>query len=87
MQPISYTQARQNLAATMNKVIEDHEPVVITRGNSGAVVMLSLEDYNNMQETVYLLANPANAEKLRKSVAEIESGKVTRVNREDLRSL
>ena len=87
MQPISYTQARQNLAATMSKVIEDHEPVVITRGNAGSVVMLSLEDYNSMQETAYLLANPVNAERLRKAVADIEAGKVTRVNRKVLRKL
>ena len=87
MQPITYTQARQNLAATMNKVIKDHEPVVITRGDSGAVVMLSLEDYNSMRETAYLLGSPANAEKLRKAVADIEAGKTTRTDRKNLRTI
>ena len=88
MQPITYTNARQNLAATMDKVIDDHEPVVITRGNARSVVMLSLEDYNSMQETAYILGNPVNAEKLRNAVADAEAGKVTRIDDlGDLRTL
>lgn len=87
MDAISYTAARQNLAETMDKVVQDHDTVIITRQKAGPVVMMSLEDYNSMQETMYLLGNPANAEHLRKSIADIEAGRVTEMNIEDLRKL
>ena len=54
MDIISYTEARQNLAATMDKV-SDGDVVIITRRKAEAVVMISLEDFNSMQETMYLL--------------------------------
>lgn len=75
LKTISYTAARQDLAETMQKVVDDHDPVIITRQKAGAVVMLSLEDFNAMQETMYLLGNPANAGRLRKSVADVAAGK------------
>ncbi len=87
MQAISYTQARQRLARTMSEVCEGHEPVIITRQKAPAVVMLSLEDYNSMKETAYLLGTPANAERLAQSVADAESGKLTRLKLDDLRAL
>lgn len=87
METISYTAARQNLAATMDKVVEDHDTVIITRQKAGAVVMMSLEDFNSMQETMYLLSNPANAERLQKAVADIEAGKTRPVTLEELSSL
>lgn len=84
MDAISYTAARQNLSATMNKVIDEHEPVIITRQKAGAVVMMSLEDFNSIQETMYLLGSPANAEHLRQSIADLEAGKGLEVRLEDL---
>ena len=84
MNIISYTAARQNLAETMDKVIQDHDAVVITRQKAGAVVMMSLENYNSMQETMYLLGNPANAQHLQKSIAELEAGKGIEVTLDDL---
>ncbi len=84
MQAISYTAARQALAATMDKVIDGHEPVIITRQKAGAVVMMSLEDFNSMQETMYLLSNPANTEHLRQSIADLEAGRGIEVRLEDL---
>ena len=87
MDAISYTAARQNLAATMDKVIEGHETVIITRQKAGAVVMLSLEDFNSMQETMYLLGNPANAARLRKSVADIAEGKTKPFSLSELEQL
>jgi len=74
MDAISYTAARANLARTMEKVCEDHHPVIITRKGEGAVVMLSLEDYQAMEETAYLLRSPANARRLLESIAELERG-------------
>ena len=75
MDAISYTSARANLASTMEKVCEDHAPIIITRKNENPVVMMSLEDYQAMEETTYLLRSPANARQLLESIAELESGK------------
>jgi antitoxin YefM len=74
---ISYTAARANLAKTMEKVCNDHAPVIITRKSESPVVMLSLADYQAMEETTYLLRSPANARHLLESIAELESGKGT----------
>ena len=84
MDAITYTAARQNLAQTMDAVCENHTPIVITRQKAEAVVMMSLADFNSIQETAYLLGSPANAERLRASVADAESGKVHNVSLADL---
>ena len=75
MDAISYTAARANLAKTMEKVCNDHTPTIITRKREAAVVMLSLDDYQALEETAYLLRAPANARRLLESIAELESGK------------
>ncbi len=75
MDAISYTSARSNLAQMMQQVCDDHSPVIITRNKAPSVVMLSLEDYEALQETAYLLRAPKNARRLLASVAELESGK------------
>jgi len=74
MDAISYTTARATLSRTMAKVCNDHAPVIITRKSEAPVVMMSLEDYEAMEETTYLLRSPANARKLLESIAELESG-------------
>lgn len=74
MEAISYTAARANLAKTMEKVCNDHSPIIITRKSESPVVMMSLEDYESVQETTYLLRSPANARMLLESIAELESG-------------
>jgi antitoxin YefM len=74
MDAISYTNARSNLSKTMEKVCDDHAPVIITRKNSSSVVMLSLEDYQALEETSYLLKSPKSARRLLESIAELESG-------------
>ena len=75
MDAISYTVARANLAKTMERVCNDHDPVIITRKRESPVVMMSLEDYQAMEETTYLLRSPANALDLLESIAELEAGK------------
>ncbi|MCP9886720.1 type II toxin-antitoxin system prevent-host-death family antitoxin [Cyanobium sp. ATX 6A2] len=75
MDAISYTAARANLAGTMSRVCDDHEPVVITRRGEPAVVMLSLEDFKALEETAYLLRSPANAQRLLQSIAALEAGR------------
>jgi len=74
MDAISYTAARENLAKTMDRVCEDHDPIIITRKRDQAVVLLSLEDYQSLEETAYLLKSPENARRLLESIKEIESG-------------
>ena len=74
MQAISYTAARKNLAKTMDQVCDDHDPVIITRRSNKAVVMLSLEDFEALNETAYLLKTPRNARRLIDSIEELETG-------------
>ncbi len=75
MDAISYTDARSNLSKTMRRVCDDHTPVIITRKSESPVVMISLEDYQSMEETTYLLRSPANARNLLESIAELDAGK------------
>lgn len=73
MTSISYTYARSHLAKTMQKVCEDHSAIIITRAQAEPVVMLSLADYEALQETNYLLKSPANAARLNDAIDEIEA--------------
>jgi len=75
MDAVTYTTARANLASTMNRVCNDHEALIITRSGEQAVVMLSLEDYNALEETAYLLRTPINAKRLLTAVAQLNAGK------------
>ena len=75
MDAISYTSARANLAKTMEKVCDNHAPIIITRKSESPVVMMSLDDFQAMEETTYLLRSPANAQHLLASIAELEAGK------------
>ncbi len=75
MNSISYTTVRKSLAQTMDKVCEDHTPVIITRQKANPVVMLSLDDYHTLEETAYLLRSPRNAARLAQAIDEIEEGK------------
>ena len=72
---ISYTDAREKLAKTMDRVCDDHEPVVITRQKQRSVVMLSLEDYESLTETAYLLKSRVNARRLLSAIRQLERGK------------
>ncbi len=75
MKAITYTSARENLAKTIEKVVSDRDPVIITKKNDMSVVMISLDDYESLQETAYLLRSPKNARRLLESIAELEEGK------------
>lgn len=74
MNAITYTAARENLAATMDKVCDDREPVIITRNRDQAVVMVSLEDYKALEETAYLTRSPKNAARLRSALRSMAKG-------------
>lgn len=75
MDAIAYTTARANFADTMNRVCEDHEPIIITRNRQQAVVMMSLDDFKALEETSYLLRSPKNARRLLEAMAELEEGR------------
>lgn len=73
MDSINYSAARRNLAKVMNQVCNDHAPVVIKCRGKDSVVMMSLEEYQAMEETAYLLRSRANALNLLESIAELEA--------------
>ena len=75
MDVLSYSDTRANLKRVMDKVVEDRSPVVVTRQKGEAVVMVSLADWNAMEETLHLLSAPANAERLRAGIAQLDAGK------------
>jgi len=75
---ITYTAARENLASTINRVCEDQAAIVITRNRDQSVVMLSLAEYESLQETAYLLRSPANAKRLLAALESVKRGKVLR---------
>lgn len=74
MNAITYTAARENLASTMDRVCQDRNPLIITRKRNQSVVMMSLEDYESLEETAYLLRSPANAERLMESMEAMDKG-------------
>ena len=75
MKAITYTAAREGLASAMNQVCRDRTPVVITRNRDQAVVMMSLDDYEELEETAHLLRSPKNARRLLAAIQALESGK------------
>ncbi len=75
MDTITYTELRANLAAKMDAVNDDHSPILVTRARGKAAVLISAEDYAAVEETLYLLASPKNAERLREAIAELDAGK------------
>ncbi len=75
MTAITYTEAREKLADTIIKVCRDHDPVIITRKRQDAVVMISLEDYESLCETSYLLKSPKNAKRLLESTHQLNNDK------------
>jgi len=77
MDAITYSTARANLASTMDRVCNDHEALIITRNGQQSVVMLSLEDFQSLEETAYLLRSPANAKRLLAAAAQLTAGKGT----------
>ncbi|MGV8923149.1 MAG: type II toxin-antitoxin system Phd/YefM family antitoxin [Thermomonas sp.] len=75
MDAITYSTARAKLADTMDRVCDDHEPIIITRNGQQAVVMMSLDDFKSLEETSYLLRSPKNAKRLLESIAALQAGK------------
>ena len=75
MDALPYSSVRQNLAKTMERVCEDHTPIIVTRKKNESVVIISLEDYEALQETAYLLRSPKNTRRLIEAIAQLEEGR------------
>jgi antitoxin YefM len=73
MSTITYSAAREKFAETMDRVCDNHQPIVVTRQKRRSVVILSLEDYEALNETAYLLRSPANARRLLAATQQLES--------------
>ncbi len=78
MDTLSYSAFRAQLAGVLDKVNNDHKPMMITRQNGKPAVVMSLEDFQSYEETAYLMASPENAKRLNRSILEIEAGNATR---------
>ncbi|MFF0297831.1 type II toxin-antitoxin system Phd/YefM family antitoxin [Kitasatospora sp. NPDC004615] len=74
MKTMSYSESRARYAEVLNAVVDDREEIVITRAGHEPVVIVSLEDYESLKETAYLLRSPANARRLLASIEELENG-------------
>ncbi|MDI6782078.1 MAG: type II toxin-antitoxin system prevent-host-death family antitoxin [bacterium] len=75
MNAITVNQAKRELDNLMEQVISNAEPAIICSDKDEKAVLMSLDEFNSWQETLYLLSNPANAEHLRKSIAQVKEGK------------
>lgn len=77
MKVVSFTEARNGLKTVLDNVVNDADTTVITRRDSDDAVVMSLDYYNSLMETVYLLRSPANAAHLAKSISQYEKSKYT----------
>ncbi len=83
MNAITLGEAKSNLEGLVQKVIDDAEPTVLSAENGDKVVLVALDEFNSLKETVYLLGNPANAAHLRKSISEMHAGLLEEKKLED----
>jgi len=77
MKVVTFTEARNKLKAILDRVVDDADYTIITRGDADDAVVMSLEYFNSLLETVHLLKSPANAAHLERSIAQYKQGQVT----------
>lgn len=75
MQAYNYSYSRQHFAEVMDKVNEDHAPILVTRQKGKPVVIMSLDEYNSLEETSYLLRSPKNAQRIMTALTQVRRGK------------
>ena len=75
MNVLTYTEARASFKQALDDVCDSHTPTIITRQRGSHAVLISLDDYNSMEETLYLLRSPTNANRLMESIAQLKAGK------------
>ncbi len=76
---VTFTEARKNLSALMDRSIENHEIIAITRGNREPIVMMPLSDFRGYAETDYLLSTESNRKAMYEALDEVQTGKTFRV--------
>lgn len=74
MDVLTYSDTRARLKEVMDRVVDDHAPVVVTRKRGEAVVMVSLADWSAVEETLHLMSSPANARRLTAAIGQLEAG-------------
>lgn len=74
MKIVSYTDLRAKLASYIDEALHSRAPIIVTRQGRGNIVIISEEEYEGLEETVHLLKTPANAERLRRSIADANAG-------------
>ena len=78
MRTTNYTDLRKNLKGYLDSVIDDSETVIINREGNEAVVMISLEEYNAIKETAYLMQSPEMMKAIRQGVSDVEAGRAVK---------
>lgn len=73
MDVMNYSDARAQFKSVMDRAINDKQEIVVTRKKGEAVVVLSLEAWNSINETLHLLSSPRNAARLRSAVAQLDA--------------
>ncbi|MCL2040260.1 MAG: type II toxin-antitoxin system prevent-host-death family antitoxin [Bacteroidetes bacterium] len=76
MNVITHNDLKQNLDIYMDRVIQGHQPIIISKQNNEKVMLISVDEYNSLVETNYLLSNESNSEHLKTSIAQHKSGKI-----------
>ncbi len=87
MEIVTYSETRANLKAIMDRAVNDHTPIAITRQRGKPVVMVDLGDWNSLHEMLYLLSSPANAKRLTESIANADAGNLIEVDPETMKPL
>lgn len=84
METTTYSSFRVGLKKKLDKITDDHDVLIVNRKGNKDVVVMSLKDYNSLEETLYLLSSKANAEKLRLGMKQLKEGKVIKRSLKDL---
>lgn len=87
MKTVSYTELRENLAALMDDVLNDREPILVERRGHDTVALIAADELSGLMETVYLLRSPANAARLLEALSQARGGKLNEMSLEALKDL
>jgi antitoxin YefM len=83
MKVANVSDLRKNLKFYIDHVADNHDPLIVN-GNGKTVVVISLEEYNSLDETAYLLSSPANAKALKNSIAQLTAGQTVKKKKTEL---